>query len=315
MAVIESTVAKRVIFGALLIAVLLLLLFADAMVGSGRYVSLPDELRPVIFAALLAVLLVVGSVELYHIVSARGANVNGYLAGGFVAAVATEPVWGSYLAGTICKAGSVSTVGNTAIIGGVPVMIVLLFAFLLFAGLWQGVKLGTVGAIANLATGCLFVLYLGVGGSFLMKIRQLGAGSSTPSGQVLPVLMFLAVVKSTDIGAYFTGRLIGRHKWAPRISAGKTWEGFFGGAILAVIVSSLFAYYSGIISVVAAVVLGVVIATTGQLGDLLESMFKRDAGVKDSGALVPEFGGLLDMLDSPLVAAVFAYFIFVFYMR
>jgi phosphatidate cytidylyltransferase len=79
--------------------------------------------------------------------------------------------------------------------------------------------------------------------------------------------------------------------------------------VLAVIVASLFAEFSDIIGYGRAAVFGLAVAVTGQLGDLLESMLKRDAGSKDSGALVPEFGGMLDLLDSPLLAGPVAYLI------
>ncbi len=82
-----------------------------------------------------------------------------------------------------------------------------------------------------------------------------------------------------------------------------------GGIALATIVASLFAYFSAIMGIGRAVVFGVVVAVTGQLGDLLESMLKRDAGSKDSAALIPEFGGALDLLDSVLGAAPFAYLV------
>ncbi|MBN1764650.1 MAG: phosphatidate cytidylyltransferase, partial [Sedimentisphaerales bacterium] len=118
-------------------------------------------------------------------------------------------------------------------------------------------------------------------------------------------------VKCSDIGAYFTGRFIGRHKLAPGISPGKTWEGFCGGIILAVIIASLFSNFSGIMNIGRSIVFGITIAIIGQLGDLLESMYKRDAGSKDSDNLVPEFGGMLDLVDSPLIAAPVAYLMFI----
>jgi phosphatidate cytidylyltransferase len=121
--------------------------------------------------------------------------------------------------------------------------------------------------------------------------------------------VFLTCVKFCDIGAYFTGRFLGRHLWVPSISPKKTWEGFFGGIVIAVIAASLFAQFSAIMGIGRAVVFGVVAAVTGQLGDLLESMLKRDAGSKDSASLIPEFGGVLDLLDSVLVAAPFAYLV------
>ena len=122
--------------------------------------------------------------------------------------------------------------------------------------------------------------------------------------------MILLCVKMTDIGAFFTGRAIGKHKLIPWLSPGKTWEGLAGGLVLSGIVGACFApsivdleWYKGAL-------FGILIGGIGQLGDLLESMMKRDADVKDSGDLIPGFGGMLDVIDSPLLAAPFAYLLF-----
>lgn len=119
--------------------------------------------------------------------------------------------------------------------------------------------------------------------------------------------MFLATVKSCDIGAYFIGSAWGKRPLAPEVSPKKTWEGTLGGVGVSAVVAVLFALFSGIMSVKAAVGFGVIVAVAGQLGDLFESMLKRDAMLKDSASLVPEFGGVLDILDSPLAAAPLAW--------
>ncbi|RPI58417.1 MAG: CDP-archaeol synthase [Planctomycetaceae bacterium] len=121
--------------------------------------------------------------------------------------------------------------------------------------------------------------------------------------------MFLVAVKCTDIGAYFTGSAIGRHKLIPWLSPGKTWEGLLGGMAAAAGVSVLAVWAMDIhiagsaLPFWRAVVFGVVVGLIGQFGDLSESLMKRSVNVKDSGAVVPEFGGVLDILDSPLLAA------------
>lgn len=125
------------------------------------------------------------------------------------------------------------------------------------------------------------------------------------------VLYFIVVTKFSDCGAYVVGSLIGRHKMIPRISPGKTWEGF-GGAILASVLASLaFAALAGArlqgMRPVHAVILGLVLSVSAVVGDLIESIFKREAGVKDSGCYFPGIGGILDLLDSLLFNAPLMY--------
>ncbi len=118
------------------------------------------------------------------------------------------------------------------------------------------------------------------------------------------VLYFILVTKFSDVGAYVTGSLIGRHKMIPRISPGKTWEGFGGAIVFSTLASVLFARLAGGhlagMNMLHAVILGVLLSTAAVVGDLIESLFKREAGVKDSGRLFPGIGGILDLLDSLL---------------
>jgi len=123
------------------------------------------------------------------------------------------------------------------------------------------------------------------------------------------VLYLIVVVKSTDVGAYLIGAKFGRHKLVPRLSPKKTWEGLAGGLACGVLASSIFAASSGwcvgqlCMGPVHAVVLGLLLAGVGVLGDLFESLLKRACNVKDSGAIIPGMGGVLDVLDSLLFAA------------
>jgi phosphatidate cytidylyltransferase len=125
------------------------------------------------------------------------------------------------------------------------------------------------------------------------------------------VLYFIAVTKFSDVGAYCTGSLIGRHKMIPRISPGKTWEGFGGAILFSVLASlalaSLFSAKLAGMNSVHAVILGATLSATAVLGDLIESLFKREAGVKDSGSIFPGIGGILDLLDSLLFNAPLMY--------
>jgi phosphatidate cytidylyltransferase len=116
------------------------------------------------------------------------------------------------------------------------------------------------------------------------------------------VLWMLLLVFAADIGAYFAGRSLGRHKLAPRVSPGKTWEGAIGG-LLAVGLVALAATLRLGLPVAAGVAFGCAVGIFSVIGDLTESMFKRAAGLKDSGSLLPGHGGILDRIDSVTAAA------------
>jgi phosphatidate cytidylyltransferase len=118
------------------------------------------------------------------------------------------------------------------------------------------------------------------------------------------LLFVMFIVWGADSGAYMFGRLFGKHKLAPKVSPGKTWEGFFGGLLSSAIIAWLFAMLAPLTVSPGTLVICAVIATLASvLGDLTESMFKREAGIKDSGNLIPGHGGILDRIDS-LTAAV-----------
>ena len=118
------------------------------------------------------------------------------------------------------------------------------------------------------------------------------------------ILVMFACVWGADTFAYFAGRLIGGPKLAPRISPKKTWAGYFGGLLGAVLVSLALTYWLGYHPGVAFVVLVLVLATISQIGDLLESALKRRFDVKDSGSLIPGHGGVLDRIDGLITVGV-----------
>jgi len=125
------------------------------------------------------------------------------------------------------------------------------------------------------------------------------------------VLYFILVTKFSDSGAYAVGSLIGRHKMIPRISPGKTWEGFAGAIVVSTAASWLFVHFLGHkmpgMNTLHAILLGIILSASAVVGDLIESLFKREAGVKDSGKLFPGIGGILDLLDSLLFNAPIMY--------
>ncbi len=125
------------------------------------------------------------------------------------------------------------------------------------------------------------------------------------------LLYFVLITKFSDTGAYLVGSLIGRHKMIPRISPGKTWEGFGGAILVSTLASVLFAHLAQdkmqAMNLKHAIILGVLLSIAAVVGDLIESLFKREAGIKDSGHFFPGIGGILDLLDSLLFNAPIMY--------
>ena len=183
--------------------------------------------------------------------------------------------------------------------------LIFLSAFVLLTLLlYQYISNGTSGVLANCGASYFSILYLGLLSSFCVSMRlEFG---------LWHLLMFVFVVKSADIGAYAIGSLFGKHKFSPKISPSKSWEGMGGAVAAAMIVAVGFAISCDIMVWWSAVIFGVCFAFIGQIGDLVESMMKRDAEQKDSANNVPGFGGILDIIDSTLVAAPFAYLFFMF---
>ncbi|GFR37694.1 phosphatidate cytidylyltransferase [Insulibacter thermoxylanivorax] len=140
------------------------------------------------------------------------------------------------------------------------------------------------------------VLYIGYGFRYMIVTRML------PEDGLLWSLFIFGCIWLTDSGAYFSGMLLGRHKLAPKISPKKTIEGAIGGIAVAVLFAFGFALFNpDWIGAGQAMLLGAFIAVLGQLGDLIQSAYKRLQGVKDSGKLFPGHGGILDRVDSWLI--------------
>jgi phosphatidate cytidylyltransferase len=158
-------------------------------------------------------------------------------------------------------------------------------------------------ATVAIASTVLGAAWIGLCLAHLLLLRDI------PKDGRLATFTVLLAVWAGDIGAFFAGRLIGRHKLAPALSPGKTWEGFVFGTICTVFVAFVALYKQHFISIADSIFLGLVIAVAGPLGDLFESGVKRDMQVKDSGRLLGGHGGVLDRLDAPLFAFVAAYYL------
>jgi phosphatidate cytidylyltransferase len=144
-------------------------------------------------------------------------------------------------------------------------------------------------------------VYIPVFLSFLVLIRLDESGAQW-------IFLILCIVAAGDTGAFYTGTYLGRHKLCPWVSPKKTIEGSIGGLAANVIVALVFkAMLLPSLAVLPCVVLSLVIGIAGQIGDLFASEFKREAGIKDSGTLLPGHGGFLDRLDALLFASPLAY--------
>jgi phosphatidate cytidylyltransferase len=158
-------------------------------------------------------------------------------------------------------------------------------------------------ATVAIASTVLGAAWIGLGLAHLLLLREI------PSEGELATFTVLLAVWAGDIGAFFAGRLIGRHKLAPALSPGKTWEGFLFGTAATIFVAFVALYKQHYLSIWQSIVLGAVIAIAAPLGDLFESALKRDMQVKDSGRLLAAHGGVLDRIDSLLFAVVASYYL------
>ena len=171
--------------------------------------------------------------------------------------------------------------------------------------------------IVNVATTTLGGFYCGWLPCHLLLIRQMGIERTNPfeffaAGEGLYLLLFVFIaVAITDIGAYYFGVNFGKHKLAEVISPKKTIEGAVGGGICAILISALGVYYTNL-TLTQAIFGGLIVTMSAQLGDLSESLIKRDAGVKDSSDILPGHGGMLDRFDGYIFAIPVAYYYFTY---
>lgn len=286
----EQALRNRLIFGSLMLAALFAVLWLDhAAQGWTRSAHLPDGVGGFGVVALMLIAIPLAMIELGLLFTAE--QIRPYRA--IAAAGAILLVLHAFAT----QFDAFRPIAATALAG-------IVIGVMLAAALRHAVKRRTQEAIHHMAGTLLAAAYVGGLAWFLVALRV--HRDDRFAGSTLYVLMILLVVKFTDIGAYFGGRATGKHKLIPWLSPGKTWEGLAFGLLTAGIVGAVcaqwtpLAWWKGFL-------FGVVIGGIGQLGDLLESLLKRDAEVKDSGTLIPGFGGILDVIDSPLLAAPFAY--------
>ncbi len=286
---------KRIVFGSLMIVLVAGLFALDwwlegqalaaAERAQARLGYRPQPVIAPVLAVLLVALVLVGTLELVRMAAGKGVMLLRVSAMVGASLLATFPFWWQMV-------DPQSPLGPTA---GELLLYLGLVGILVFGE--QMVRCRVDDALRQIAATFLVIFYLGVGGALVLQMR-IGYGMGV-------LILFLASVKCTDIGAYFTGSAIGKHKMIPWLSPGKSWEGLVGGVLVASGVAVLAAWLLRIDALGwwQAMVFGALVGLAGQFADLCESLLKRDADIKDSGALVPNFGGVLDIVDSPLLAA------------
>jgi phosphatidate cytidylyltransferase len=282
---------QRLITGPLLIAMILGIVWLDSSLDTrAEALGLPPGLVLLAFAAVLAVLIAREVVAFL-----RAASIPSSLLASITAA----------LLGLVGTAGSALFQTPSVASGALSTALVLM---LLVALLRMSRERDPKGSLM-LAGGTLLV---GVYGGVLLGFWMLVRLEHSPWLLVGAILM----TKSCDIGAYFTGVAFGRHKMIPWLSPKKSWEGLAGGVVVATAVGAGLALLTQRLEDPSdhlpwwlGATAGVLTAIVGQMGDLAESAFKRDAGLKDSGKTLPGMGGVLDVLDSPLFTGPVVYWL------
>ena len=240
--------------------------------------------------ALFAVIMLGGLLEFYRLCEKGGAKPMKFI--GIAAAVS---LFGLFFTVFIQGIGR-AMVGD--ILPALLLYFILITTSTFICELWR--KSST--PIANIATTLMGVIYVAIPMAFVLFIPQMLADNWSP----MVMLAFISIIWVNDVFAYLVGVSIGKHRLCERISPKKSWEGFFGGLVGAVGASFLFAHlFDGNIWIWGG--MGLITALTGVAGDLVESMFKREVDVKDSGAMIPGHGGFLDRFDALYMAVPFVY--------
>lgn len=280
----------RIFLRRLASSVVLWTIVISALFSSNRVLS------DYVFLAIVLFLAVTGLAEFYGIVNRRGLvcfSGWGILGGALL-------VMGTFLH----SRGILGTTGSPARVNDFETSFLILFVLGLC--LRQFVSRSNTAGILAIATTLFGLMYVPWLLNFLQKINFFPG----VDGRYF-LLYFVLITKFSDMGAYAVGSLMGKHKMIPRISPGKTWEGFVGAIVVSTAASVAFAHlfrpHMAGMNLLHAVLLGVILSVCAVIGDLIESIFKREAGVKDSGRFFPGIGGILDLLDSLLFNAPIMY--------
>lgn len=322
---------QRVFYGALAIAVLLMLFTLDVAIAK-RSAGLEGALgrlleRGSVLPLLFLVVIWRGAVELCGLLRAKGARPHALFAHLMIAALLLTP-W-------LSAAGWLGS--GPAEVGGWYWQVVWLMVAGIGTGVLAVVRREPDGTFRDVGATFIMVFYLGFLSSFGLQLR---CGRDIPGQEgAWLLLIVILVTKASDIGAYFVGSAVGRHKLVPTISPAKSVEGTLGGLLAAALVAVLFVSAGSLAATMnlgsevcamideltrtfsvehgpggipprwRAAIFGLIVSAAGQFGDLIESCFKRDADIKDSGRIIPRFGGILDLIDSPVLAMPVAWFL------
>mgnify|MGYP001349330517 CR=1 FL=1 len=246
----------------------------------------------------------------------------------FYATVVIISAWALYEYYGLCDKTGVITSKNFAILAGVLLQIFIIslingnssassavigisFAIILFIIIADILFSGRPYPILSFASTFSGLIYIPLMLVSLIGIREFGSISSQLFKSYDEIGLFVIYVFASvwicDSAAYFIGKAFGKHKLFERVSPKKTWEGAAAGFTASVIFFGAIGLFTGIIPVYHALVIGAIAGTVGQIGDLFESMLKRDAGVKDSSNLLPGHGGMLDRFDSMIFVSPFVF--------
>lgn len=242
--------------------------------------------------ALFAVIMLGGLVEFYRLCQTRGFKPM------YSIGIATSLAIFGLAFAIFWQWGTPATEMTARVVLGALLCTMLLIPLTFIYELWH--KSAT--PIANIATTFMGIIYVALPMAALLFIPRLLVGEWNP----WVMMAFISIIWVNDVFAYLVGVAFGKHRLCERISPKKSWEGFFGGLVGAVAVSVLFGYiFKSDLSLAEWGGLGLVTALTGVAGDLVESLMKREAGVKDSGRMMPGHGGFLDRFDALYMAVPF----------
>lgn len=250
-------------------------------VGLGAYVVLSLIYLPPAFVALVAVALILASVELHEALKKQG--MTSAIVPIVIGSVAISV--GSYFAGR----------QEPVIFSTTSVLLASLALTVLASLIWRMPK-GVAGYVRDIAASLLIIAYVPLLGSFAALMLAEGRGP-------LRVVTFMLIVVMSDTGGYVAGVLFGKHPMAPKISPKKSWEGVAGSLVFATVAGICMAIFVLHVPFWVGIILSVCLVAVGSCGDLIESMIKRDLGIKDMSSFLPGHGGVMDRLDSLLVAA------------